>query len=39
MAFVHDPEGNETRALQKMMNIRGKDVLEVGCGDSRLAPG
>ena len=36
MALVYDPQGNEIRALQRVTNWRGKQVLEVGCGDGRL---
>ena len=37
MAVELDPEGYETNALfQFVDDIKGKDVLEVGCGDGRL---
>jgi 2-polyprenyl-3-methyl-5-hydroxy-6-metoxy-1,4-benzoquinol methylase len=32
-----DPEGNETRAIHELIDFQGKDVLEIGCGDGRLA--
>jgi 2-polyprenyl-3-methyl-5-hydroxy-6-metoxy-1,4-benzoquinol methylase len=31
-----DPEGNETRALFDLVEIEGRHVLEIGCGDGRL---
>jgi 2-polyprenyl-3-methyl-5-hydroxy-6-metoxy-1,4-benzoquinol methylase len=31
-----DPEQNEIRALKSAANWRGKEVLEVGCGNGRL---
>lgn len=31
-----DPENNETRALFELADLRGKHVLEIGCGDGRL---
>jgi 2-polyprenyl-6-hydroxyphenyl methylase/3-demethylubiquinone-9 3-methyltransferase len=36
MALVIDPERNEISALKGVTNWRGKDVLEVGCGNGRL---
>ena len=36
MGYVIDPEGNETRVLHALIDFRGRDVLEVGCGDGRL---
>ena len=36
MAVQLDPAGNEISALLEMADVRGKDVLEVGCGDGRL---
>ena len=36
MALRIDPEQNEIRALKDVANWRGKDVLEVGCGNGRL---
>ena len=36
MALVMDPAGAEIRALKTITNWRGKNVLEVGCGDGRL---
>ena len=37
MAIRIDPENNETRALFDMANFGGQHVLEIGCGDGRLA--
>ena len=31
-----DPEQNETRHLKKFMDVTGKRVLEIGCGEGRL---
>ena len=31
-----DPEGVETRVIHDLVDFRGKDVLEIGCGDGRL---
>jgi 2-polyprenyl-3-methyl-5-hydroxy-6-metoxy-1,4-benzoquinol methylase len=31
-----DPEGNETDALFELVEMEGRGVLEVGCGDGRL---
>lgn len=31
-----DPEGLEQETLLDMVDLRGKHVLEVGCGDGRL---
>ena len=36
MAIRQDPEDNETRALFDLADFKGKDVLEIGCGDGRL---
>jgi ubiquinone/menaquinone biosynthesis C-methylase UbiE len=36
MAIRHDPEGTETRVVHDLIDFRGADVLEVGCGDGRL---
>jgi 2-polyprenyl-3-methyl-5-hydroxy-6-metoxy-1,4-benzoquinol methylase len=36
MTLRIDPEQNEIRALKSIANWRGKDVLEVGCGNGRL---
>jgi 2-polyprenyl-3-methyl-5-hydroxy-6-metoxy-1,4-benzoquinol methylase len=31
-----DPEGNETDALFDLVEIEGREILEIGCGDGRL---
>jgi len=36
MTIVVDPVGREIRALARVMDWRGKDVLEAGCGEGRL---
>ncbi len=36
MPLVVDPIGAEIRALQKDVQWKGKQVLEIGCGDGRL---
>ncbi len=36
MALVMDPQEYEVNALERVMDWRGKRVLEVGCGDGRL---
>ena len=36
MTIRIDPEGNEISALVDLVNVAGKQVLEVGSGDGRL---
>jgi ubiquinone/menaquinone biosynthesis C-methylase UbiE len=36
MSIIRDPEANETRALEKLIDVRAKNVLEIGCGDGRM---
>ncbi len=36
MASRVDPDGIETRVIHQLIDFRGKDVLEVGCGDGRM---
>jgi cyclopropane fatty-acyl-phospholipid synthase-like methyltransferase len=36
MSIRLDPEGHEIAALFDLVNLGGKDVLEIGCGDGRL---
>ena len=36
MALTIDPKGLETRVMHYLIDFRGKDVLEVGCGDERV---
>ena len=31
-----DPERNELHALKRALDWRGREVLEIGCGDGRL---
>ncbi|MBI3654720.1 MAG: class I SAM-dependent methyltransferase [Acidobacteria bacterium] len=37
MALVIDSARNEVRALEQVTNWRGKQVLEIGCGNGRLS--
>ena len=39
MAIRSDPENNEIKALLAMADFKGKNVLEIGCGDGRLTWG
>lgn len=36
MALIYDPEGAEPNALFEMVEMKDKNVLEIGCGDGRL---
>jgi len=36
MTVRTDPEGNETDALFDLVDVEGREVLEIGCGDGRL---
>jgi 2-polyprenyl-3-methyl-5-hydroxy-6-metoxy-1,4-benzoquinol methylase len=36
MTVRTDPEGNETDALFDLVEVEGREVLEIGCGDGRL---
>jgi cyclopropane fatty-acyl-phospholipid synthase-like methyltransferase len=36
MVDALDPEGNEIRVLNSLSRLRGRDVLEIGCGNGRL---
>jgi len=36
MGIRIDPEKYEVRALESIINWRGKRVLEIGCGEGRL---
>ena len=36
MAVRIDPEGNETDALFDLVELEGREILEIGCGDGRL---
>ena len=33
---IKDPEQNETKHLKKFVDVTGKRVLEIGCGEGRL---
>ena len=35
MARVVDPGGHEPEALRRLVEFRGKDVIDIGCGDGR----
>lgn len=39
MTRVLDPEGAHLAALRRLGDLRGRPVLELGCGDGRLTPG
>jgi 2-polyprenyl-3-methyl-5-hydroxy-6-metoxy-1,4-benzoquinol methylase len=36
MIIRQDPEENEIRSLIRLVDLSGRDVLEIGCGDGRL---
>jgi ubiquinone/menaquinone biosynthesis C-methylase UbiE len=36
MPIQIDPEGHEIAALQKLVVLDNREVLEIGCGDGRL---
>jgi 2-polyprenyl-3-methyl-5-hydroxy-6-metoxy-1,4-benzoquinol methylase len=36
MTVRADPEGKETDALFDVVDLAGREVLEIGCGDGRL---
>ena len=36
MNYALDREQSATRVLRGLVDLKGKDVLEVGCGDGRL---
>lgn len=36
MTIRVDPEGNGSRALSRMVELRGQHILEIGCGDGRF---
>jgi len=36
LGYELDPEENDTRVLHELRDFRGKNVLEVGCGDGRM---
>ena len=37
MARIVDPKGRETEALRRLVTFRGKNVIDIGCGDGRTA--
>ena len=39
MTRVLDPEGAHLAALRRLGDVRGRRVLELGCGDGRLTLG
>ena len=39
VAQIVDPEGRETEALRAMADFRGKDVIDIGCGEGRTTRG
>jgi ubiquinone/menaquinone biosynthesis C-methylase UbiE len=36
MTIQIDPEGNESKRLQRLADFQSARILEVGCGDGRL---
>jgi len=36
MTLLSDPEGTEPKYLNKLLDLAGCNVLEIGCGDGRL---
>lgn len=36
MAVIKDPDGNGIAALRSMVDLKGQNVLDVGCGDGKL---
>jgi ubiquinone/menaquinone biosynthesis C-methylase UbiE len=39
VARTIDPEGAHLAALRRLADVRGRRVLEMGCGDGRLTQG
>jgi predicted RNA methylase len=35
--LVIDPEGVEVAAIRELVDVRGRRILDVGCGDGRLS--
>ena len=33
---ILDPEGVETRTIHDLIDFKGKEILEVGCGEGRM---
>jgi len=36
MLYVKDPEGHQAAALHRLAPLKGKRVLEIGCGEGHL---
>jgi ubiquinone/menaquinone biosynthesis C-methylase UbiE len=36
MTLQKDPEGFEKKSLHKFVDVSGKSILEIGCGEGRL---
>jgi ubiquinone/menaquinone biosynthesis C-methylase UbiE len=36
MPLQKDPEGFEKKSLHKFVDVSGKSILEIGCGEGRL---
>jgi ubiquinone/menaquinone biosynthesis C-methylase UbiE len=36
MSLQKDPENLEGKTLQRLLDVQGKRILEVGCGEARL---
>lgn len=36
MSYFVDPDRNEARAIHALVDFRGRNVLEIGCGNGRL---
>jgi len=37
MSLIVDPDRREAEVLTRLVSFRGKDVLDVGCGEGRTA--
>jgi ubiquinone/menaquinone biosynthesis C-methylase UbiE len=37
MPLVIDPDGVESAAIRELVDLRGLDVVDIGCGDGRLS--
>jgi ubiquinone/menaquinone biosynthesis C-methylase UbiE len=36
VALVVDPDGIEIEAIRELVDLRGRRVVEIGCGDGRI---